>query len=128
MSKLEIIRFNFGESGMSSDLSNKNNKEKDPDNLILVDAFWIKDGMKIRFIPHQMKDIELIVVFSLEFDDEAHDKEHASFLLDIEIPGTKFERLSKEIKFNELQKRNYRGYVCYYYEYKEFTNIVFGQM
>ena len=79
MSKPKIVRFDFGSSTGTSELQNKNKKEKEPDNLILVDAFWVKDGMKIRFIPHQLEGITLIVVFALEHDDETHDREKAVF-------------------------------------------------
>jgi hypothetical protein len=132
MSKPKIVRFDFGSSTGTSELQNKNKKEKEPDNLFLVDAFWVKDGMKIRFIPHQLEGITLIVVFALEHDDETHDREKAVFDLELEIPDTRYEDAStktvtvsySEIKNNKFSKHRIdrifdeRGYDCYYYEYK----------
>lgn len=67
-------------------------KEKNKDVIILVDAYWEKEykgeKMKIRFIPHQMDPVDLVVVFAFKYDDEEHDKSKAVFSLKFDIPNT----------------------------------------
>lgn len=139
MSKPKIVRFDFGSSTETSELQNKNKKEKEPDNLILVDAFWIKDGMKIRFVPHQM-DVVLFVVFKLQHDDGAHERDKAEFHLKFEVEGTWYENENKEIviKYKNIKDNNYQKLVqkygvekinakdshtrYFYYEIREFTS------
>lgn len=142
MSKPIISNFDFGQPASSSDSQNKEKVELLPDELRLVDAFWIKDGMKIRFIPHQMKDVDLIVVFSLQYDNGTHDREKASFNLEFEVPGTRYEDNKEQIIINEpitydMIKNNRfsdlkiarifddRGYDCYYYKIDGFSNKLF---
>lgn len=122
----ELKFFKFGQSVASP------NVEKDEemlDNLILVDAFWIKDGMKIRFIPHQIPQT-LRVVFCFEHDDGQHIKEGVSFELKFVIPGTVYQQqepfvittsILKELKENnKLVKKN--GKTCYYCEIENFSS------
>ena len=141
MSEPVIDYFDYGQSVSSSDSQNKNIVDLPTDNLILIDAFWVKDGMKIRFIPHQMKDVDLIVVFSLEYDDGTHDREKASFNLEFEVPGTRYEDNKEQIikepitysmiknnRFSDLKIDRIfddRGYDCYYFKIEGFSNKIF---
>lgn len=141
MIKPIIANFDFGQPASSADLQNNEKVELPPDHLILVDAFWVKDGMKIRFIPHQMKDVDLIVVFSLEHDDGTHDREKASFNLEFEVPDTRYEDNKEQIikepitysmiknnRFSDLKIDRIfddRGYDCYYFKIEDFSNKLF---
>jgi len=131
MSKLIISNFDFGQPAKSSDSQNNKKVDLPPDNLILVDAYWEKQGMKIRFIPHQMGGIELTVVFVFEFNNSTHDKNKAFFELTFESPDTIFSKQEskiiikgddvKELKENgELVKDD--GRPCYYYKIKDFSS------
>lgn len=133
MSKPKIVRFDFGSFTGTSELQNKNknNKEKEPDNLILVDAYWERQGMKIRFIPHQMGGIELTVVFVYEFNNSTHDKNKAAFELTFESPDTIFSKQESKIiiKGNDVKELKENGELvkddgrpCYYYKIKDFSS------
>ena len=137
MSKPKIVRFDFGSSLGLSDSQKNSKKEKDPDILILVDAFWIlekKGKMKIGFIPHQMI-VELYVILKLKHDDETHDRNKAKFHLSFDIPGTRYEGEKKEIvieykdikdySFHQLGLENTykdKNHEYYYYTIKNFTS------
>lgn len=72
--------------------------------LVLKDAYWIMDGMKIRFIPHQ-KNKPLNVVFAKVVDNNTGIKEEElSFTLKFEIPGTIFQTREKTIEFREMRE------------------------
>lgn len=108
MSRPKIVKFDFGKA-LGTSVASKSKKEdkKEPDELILVDAFWIKDGMKIRFIPYQKDNFKLIIVFKLKHNDETHDKDKAVFYLNFEIEGTRFEDAKKDplkIEFANLKE------------------------
>ena len=108
----------------------ENEDKKEPDELILWDAYWEKDGMKIRFIPHQMK-VTLVVVFKFRYNDDAkYDKRKAIFELTfdssstifsqknpIKIKGTDVSPLLD--KFDKIVKDNDQP--CYYYRIDEFS-------
>lgn len=133
MSKPIIELFDFGKS--SGNPLSQRNKESHlpPDHLILVDAFWVKDGMKIKFVPHQMI-VDLIVVFKLKYDDGAHDRRKAKFHLKFDIPGTCYKNESKEIviEYSKIEdnpfsaiglKKMYSDdHECYYYIIKDFSS------
>ena len=53
--------------------------------IVLKDAYWEKNGMKIRLLPHQKK-VKLCVVFSFEPDEDGKNKKDAEFNLKILIP------------------------------------------
>lgn len=107
--------------------------QKQADRLVLLDAYWEKkDGMKIRFIPHQ-REVPLIVVFKFLFNDDIkYDKSKAIFELTFNSPSTIFsqknpiiikgsdvlrhpllDRFNKEIKDNDQP--------CYYYRIDKFS-------
>lgn len=103
--------------------------KRDPDELVLLDAYWEKDGMQIRFIPHQMK-VSLIVVFQFSFNDDQHDKSKAVFELTFDSPNTIFSQKNPIIikgtdvsplfdRFNKIVKDNDQP--CYYYRIDEFS-------
>lgn len=142
MSKPIIEHFDFGKSSGVSQSQREKESCLPPDNLILVDAFWVKDGMKIRFIPHQMENVDLIVVFSLEYDDGTRDREQAFFNLEFEVPDTRYEDskeqiiMKEPIAFSKIKNNRFsdlgigrifdgRGYDCYYFKIEGFSNKLF---
>lgn len=142
MSKTIIEHFDFGKSSGVSLSQREKESSLPPDNLILVDAFWIKDGMIIRFIPHQMgslalKDnisITLIVVFVFEHNNAAYDKDKAEFELTFESSDDTIysKQEPKKIKISGATVKNNKfdnGQIgttdfrdCYYYEIKNFSS------
>lgn len=104
--------------------------QKLADRLVLLDAYWEKDGMKIRFIPHQMN-TSLIVVFKFLFNDDIkYDKSKAIFELIFDSPSTIFSQKTPIIikgtdvrllldKFNKVVKDNDQP--CYYYRIEHFS-------
>ena len=144
MSRPKIVNFDFGQAQNSkpkeaTKASNRGdeslNKEKniEPDELILIDAFWVKEGMPIRFIPQQQDPVNLIVVFTFKYDDFEHDKNQANFNLNIEIPGTFYSQESpfkiEGSKISRKLKTRNGGYVlgqngnnCYYCEITNFSS------
>ena len=106
--------------------------QKHADKLILLDAYWEKDGMKIRFIPHQTE-VTLVVVFKFMYNDDAkYDKCKAVFELTFDSPSTIFSQKNPIIikgndviknpllnKYNEVVKDNDQP--CYYYKIDKFS-------
>ena len=135
MSKPIIEHFDFGKSSGVSQSQREKASCLPPDNLILVDAFWVKDGMKIRFIPHQMI-VDLIVVFKLKYDDGTRDRHKAKYHLKFDIPETWYKNGNKEIviEYSKIEgnlfsaiglKKMYSkedGHECYYYIIKDFSS------
>lgn len=137
MSQPTVGHFDFGQSSLASNTKRQKEDNRPPDTLILVDAFWIKDGMIIKFIPHQMK-VDLIVVFKLEHDDGTCDRDKAEFKLSFEVPGTQYEGENKEIviKYSDIKENLYQnlevkrtcseanddGHDWYYYIINNFTS------
>lgn len=146
MSKPIIEHFDFGKSSGVSQSQREKESCLPPDNLILVDAFWVKDGMKIRFIPHQMgkkllKDnnndndnITLKVVFVFEYNNSTHNQEEAKFKLSFKSPDTMYLKqepkiitikgldiLNNILKDNGLIVTN-NNRICYFYEIKNFSS------
>lgn len=115
-----------GASGISS-----NSNRKDPDNLILVDAYWMKDDMKIRVLPHQ-KRVDLYVEFVYEFDDDQHDKNRATMDLKFSVPETCYDesttvtvnsgKLTKWDPVRTCQKEGYEGKELYYLVLHDFIS------
>mgnify|MGYP007092151301 FL=1 len=115
-----------GAIGIPSD-SNR----KEPDNLILVDAYWIKDGMKIRILPQQ-KRVDLVVEFVYQYDDDRHDKNRATMDLKFEVPGTFYDnattvtvsskKLTKWDPVRTCQKEEYKDKELYYLVLKDFVS------
>lgn len=140
MSRPTIVRFNFGKAIETSSASNsKKEDKKQPDELILVDAYWEKDGMKIRFIPHQME-VTLVVVFKfMHNDDTEYDKRNAKFELTFDSTDTIFSQkdpiiiLGSDVhplldKFNNVVKDiDHKPYFYYQIEKfsPDFSNISF---
>lgn len=137
-----IVVFDFGQASKESAQKDTNmregrlrdgitSSEKPGDELILVDAYWEKRGLKIRFIPHQMKQV-LKVVFRFKYDDDKHDKDKASFDLNFVIPGTIYQQQKKwtiqgsSIKTRPLKEKNKPvkkdGKICYYCEIENFSS------
>lgn len=150
MSKPIISNFDFGQPAESSGSQNNKKVDLPPDNLILVDAYWEKDGMKIRFIPHQMgnkllKDnnndndnITLKVVFVFEYNNSTHNQEEAKFELSFKSPDTMYLKqepkkitikgldiLNNILKDNGLIVTN-NDRICYFYEIKDFSSDLSG--
>ena len=142
MSKPTIDSFAFGQASIESGNNYTNNIgsrlgngevscEKPADELILVDAYWEKEGLKIRFIPHQMVQI-LKVVFRFKYDDDRHDKDKALFDLTFVIPGTIYQQQKKwtirgsSIKTRTLKEKNKPvkkgGKTCYFCEIENFSS------
>lgn len=106
-------------------------KQKEPDNLILVDAYWIKDGMKIRILPHQ-KSVDLVVEFVYEYDDDKHDKSKATYDLKFSIPDTIFDesttvtinsgKLKKWEPLKSCQLESHKGKELYYIVLHDFIS------
>lgn len=137
---MEIVNFDFGQSFTSLDSQDEGRNKLEPDNLILVDAFWEISGMKIRFIPHQMKtyqkkSITLKVIFVFEFNDSYHDKDAANYELEIESPDTVFSKQKSStinikgssikknlLKFRRKTVTDDDGRPCYYYEINNFSS------
>lgn len=105
--------------------------QKQPDELILLDAYWEKDdGTKIRFIPHQKTVKYLIVVFKFMYNDDAkYDKCKAIFELTFDSPSTIFPQNKTIIikgadvlknKINKQVKDNAQP--CYYYKIDNFSS------
>lgn len=134
MSKPIISSFNFGQIAVPSVSQDKKNIELPPDNLILVDAYWDKEGMKIRFIPHQMIGITLKVVFVFEYNNSTHDKDKAKFELYFGSPDTIYSNQKPQritIKGNDIKNNILKDHGrivtkdnrnCYYYEVKNFSS------
>lgn len=135
MNKPVVKYFDFGQS--SGDPLSHGEKENNlpPDNLILVDAYWEKDGMegvKIRIIPHQMKDVVLKTIFVLEHNNDKYDKNKAVFELSFESPDTIYSKQDSKkiiIKGSEVKELIEKGKQvkndnrpCYYYEIKKFSS------
>lgn len=131
MSRPKIVNFDFGKVKATSKVTEE--KEKEADELILVDAFWEKNGMKIRFIPHQEDVVTLIVVFVFRYDDPEHDKDKAVFQLNIEIPDSVYSQQKPfTIKGSEISRKlkardgscikAANGNNCYYCEIKNFSS------
>lgn len=144
MSRPKIVNFDFCQgtkTSKSEEITRSGNKtdespdEKklDPDELILVDAYWEKDKMPIRFIPQQHEPVELVVVFTFRYDDPEHDKNQASFSLYFDIPGTFYSQGSPfKIEGSQLSRKlkaRNGGYVlgqngnnCYYCKITKFSS------
>lgn len=135
MSKPIIEHFDFGKSSGVSLSQREKESSLPPDNLILVDAFWEKDGMKIRFIPHQMGGIKLIVVFVFEYNNPGHDKDKANFELTFESPDTVFSKQQsikiiikgKDVLNNKLIGKDNKqvkedNRPCYYFIIEDFSS------
>lgn len=118
--------------------SGLNIQRKKPDNLILVDAYWIKkyneSEIKIRLIPHQMA-VDLYVEFVYEHDNDEYDKLSApAFDLKFKVDGTIFDGKStitinsaKLQKWDSVRKylgpkSNYNGKDVYYLVIKDFIS------
>lgn len=84
------------------------------DEIVLKDAYWEKDGMKIRLLPHQKK-VKLIVVLGFKYNnDDVYDKKKAVFSLKFSVPNTIFPQYkemvikgSDVLKCNQDENRNY---------------------
>lgn len=72
------------------------------DELILEDAYWEKDGMKIRFIPYQME-VSLKLIFSYKYHDNKHNRSKAKFNLKFDIPDTKYEEKNQGLIVTGIQ-------------------------
>lgn len=82
------------------------NQSLQPDEIVLKDAYWEKDGMKIRLLPHQKK-VKLILVLGFKHHDNSnYDKKKAEFRLKVLIPGTVFPQYKEilVIKGSDLLK------------------------
>ena len=131
MEKLEEF-FIYGSPMSTLDPQSKNDNQKEPDNLILVDAFWEKDGMKIRFIPHQDSGVTLKLVFIFQYDDSLHDKDKASFELTFKSDDTIYAQekpimiSGKDVKKNILKDENMAPVAdrrnCYCYSIVNFSS------
>lgn len=142
MSNIIRFEFDFDSTSIGTNGNGNNNSrnrlenettlnEKPADELILVDAYWEKRGLKIRFIPHQMKQV-LKVVFRFKYDDDKHDKDKASFDLNFVIPETIYQQQEKwtikgsSIKNRTLKEKNKPvkkdGKTCYYCEIENFSS------
>ena len=87
-----------GVEGVTFSSKEKEEKYK----IVLKDAYWVKDGMKIRLIPHQKK-VTLYVVFAFEPDKHGKSKENAEFELKFIIPRHVDTQL-KEIRIKSKNK------------------------
>ncbi|MBQ3733629.1 MAG: hypothetical protein II859_06680 [Bacteroidales bacterium] len=98
------------------------------DEIVLKDAYWEKDGMKIRILPHQ-KQITLKVVFGFKYNIPSCNKEQAVFHLKVAVPNSVFP-FNKEIKITgsdllQCEKADVKdegGNDCYIYEIENFTS------
>lgn len=108
-----------------------NSNRKEPDNLILVDAYWIKDDMKIRILPHQ-KRVDLYVEFVYQFDDDKHDKNRATMDLRFSVEETIYDgsttvtvnsgKLTKWNPVRTCQLEEHKGKELYYLVLHDFIN------
>ena len=78
------------------------NTNKPADELVLVDAYWIKEyqgeKIKIRVLPHQMP-VDLYMEFVYKFDDDKHDKDAAPAIdVNFKVKGTIFDEKSTTFK------------------------------
>lgn len=132
----EITIVDDGQKGESEGIQKKEEKNycnKESDELVLEDAYWIKNGMKIRFIPYQ-KTVDLTLVFSFKNDTDEYDKASAIFNLLLEVEGTLVP--NKDVKIfgnkidldkDKLMDHNMKpilgstGHQCYQYKLKNFS-------
>ena len=112
-----------------SDLYPVNHRVDMTDEIVLKDAYWEKDGMKIRILPHQKK-VKLIVVCGFKYNKVNYNKENAELRLKFSIPGTVFpqdnEDVVKVIKGSELLQCDKifdkKGNECYLYPIDNFSS------
>lgn len=96
------------------------------DVLVLKDAYWEKDGIKIRLLPHQKK-VRLIVVLGFKYNKANYNKEDAEFRLKFSVPGTIYTQ-EKDIVIKgsdvlKCEKRiDAKGEECYLYPIDNFTS------
>ena len=115
--------------------------KKDPDKLVMVDAYWIQmhndKPMKIRVLPYQ-KPVDLYVEFVYEFDDDDHDKERATFDLKFDIKescydgkttvtinSSKLSSWNPEIKYDGKRFSQHKNKVVYYHVLHNFTSDLY---
>lgn len=94
--------------------------------LLLKDAYWEKDGMKIRFIPHQ-EEKSLKLVFVLIKDSRGDFLRDLTFRLKFDIPDTFFPQQGKliTIKFCEMKDvgiKDEKGNNLYYCKIDDFSS------
>lgn len=136
MNKPEIKRFSFGDNVC---VQNNEDLEEFIDDLVLVDAYWLQDGMKIRFIPFQRqeeKTISLIIVFVFKHEESKYNKEKAEFELTFRSDDTFFSQ-SKPLKIKgsdvkplldasgqseNHDKGIYKNHPCYYFVIDKFSS------
>lgn len=95
--------------------------QKLPDELVVKDAYWEKDGMKIRLLPHQKK-VKLIVVLQFKYGTPSWDQDKAELRLKFSIPGTIFpQHAEMVIKGSDVKKckKTNEGYL---YTIENFTS------
>lgn len=114
------------------------NTSKPADELVLVDAYWIKKyngrEIKIRLLPHQ-KPVDLYIEYVYKFDDDKHDKDSAPAIdLKFQVDGTFFDGKSTiTVSFLKLNKwdpirkyfgpkSQYNGKILYYFVVKNFMS------
>ena len=143
MSTPIIKCFDFGQSSGIPLSPSKKEDSLPPDSLILVDAFWVKNGMKIRFVPFQkfQKDnIKFKVIFILKNDDDTKfNKKEAIFELLFRSDDTIFSQSKpiiingSDVILNKLKDasnqdvkygegKTYKDRVCYYYLIDNFSS------
>jgi hypothetical protein len=129
MSEFRVIGFDFGQPVSHSKVIKKKESILPIDNIIMVGSYWEKDGMKIRFIPHQMSGVKLKAIFVFEYNDSIHDQNDAEFILSFRSPDTFFSEnetpsiiirgvdiLKNLLKDNGRIVTDDKGRNCYYYE------------
>lgn len=108
-----------------SDLCSLEHRVDLVDEIILKDAYWEKDGIKIRMLPHQKKVI-LKVVLGFKYNKVNYDKEKAIFYLKFKVPNTIFQSKVLVIKGSDLLKcetvQDKKGNDCYIYKIENFTS------
>lgn len=102
------------------------------DEIVLMDAYWEKEGVKIRILPHQKK-VTLVVVLGFKYNKQNYDQEKAEFKLHFSVPGTSFPDdkelliLGKDLLHpsdsNKISKiKDGNGNDCFLYKIENFTS------
>lgn len=108
-----------------SDLCPLEHRVDQIDVIYVKDAYWEKDGVKIRLLPHQKK-VNLKLVLGFKYNRVNYNKENAIFYLKFQVPNTFFQSKGIVIKGSDLLKcetvQDKRGNDCYIYNIDNFTS------
>lgn len=102
------------------------------DEIVLLDAYWEKEGLKLRVLPHQKK-VNLVVKLGFKYNKVNYDKEKAKFELRFMVPNTFFfeekgitiegkDLLQCDSTDNISRIKDKYGNDCFLYTIKDFTS------